>query len=313
MSDDPRLNPDPSRDPAQQIDEETGHREIDPVTGYDTTGHDWNGIRELNTPFSRIALWAMILTFLYSVVAWILLPAWPYGSSFTRGVLGLDQQTMADERFARIAADRAGWMAPFEAGDFEAAQADPMLMGPAMLAADRLYQDNCAACHGTDGAGGPGYPALNDAHWLWGGTPEIIAETLHVGINADRDDTRFAQMPAFDYLERRERHALADYVVALKDGSADPESDDGVLFLDNCSACHGDDGAGGYENGAPSLTDDAVIYGQDRDSVLETLRYGRQGVMPAWSDRLSEGDINLLALYVATLSQEGEAEEGAQP
>ena len=302
MSDDPRLNP----DPAHEIDEETGHLEIDPVTGYDTTGHDWNGIRELNTPFSKIALWAMILTFIYSVVTWILLPAWPYGNNYTRGVLGLDQQTMADERYAAITEGRAFWMAPFDDGDFATAQADALVMGPAMLAADRLFQDNCAACHGSDGGGGPGYPVLNDTHWLWGGDPETIAETLHVGINASRDDTLFAQMPAFDWLERSERNALAEYVTALPTGSADASTEGGVLFADNCTACHGDGGMGGMENGAPDLTDTAVIYGQDHDSVLETLRLGRQGVMPAWSDRLTEGEINLLAVYVASLSSDSD-------
>ncbi|PVA10237.1 cytochrome-c oxidase, cbb3-type subunit III [Pelagivirga sediminicola] len=302
MSDDPRLNPDPDAD--HEIDAHTGHLEVDPVTGYDTTGHDWNGIRELNTPFPKLALWAMILTFVYSVIAWVLLPAWPYGKDFTRGLLGLDQTEMAVESYRALTADRSDWMAKFEAGDFPALQADDTLMLPAMAAADRLFQDNCAACHGADGGGGPGFPVLNDDYWLWGGDPETIAETLHVGINATGDDTRFGQMPAFDWMERGELSALADYVTALPQGNADADSEGGVLFADNCSACHAEGGIGGMENGAPALTDQAVIYGQDRASVLETLRRGRQGVMPAWSDRLTEAEINLLALYVANLSKD---------
>jgi cytochrome c oxidase cbb3-type subunit 3 len=302
MSDDPRLNPDP--DPDHEIDAHTGHLEVDPVTGYDTTGHDWNGIRELNTPFPRLAIWAMILTFVYSVITWILLPAWPYGKDFTRGLLGLDQSEMAVARYRALGADRSDWMARFEAGDFAAVQADDTLMLPAMTAADRLFQDNCAACHGADGGGGPGFPVLHDAYWLWGGDPETIAETLHVGINATGDDTRFAQMPTFDWLERSERSALADYVTALPQGNADATGIGGTLFEDNCSSCHAEGGVGGMENGAPALTDMAVIYGQDRASVLETLQNGRQGVMPAWSDRLTEAEINLLALYVANLPKE---------
>ncbi|MDO5757821.1 MAG: cytochrome-c oxidase, cbb3-type subunit III [Rhodobacterales bacterium] len=298
MSDDPRLN----TGGEEVIDPHTGHLEIDPVTGYDTTGHDWNGIRELNTPFPKLALWAMILTFVYSVITWVLLPAWPYGRDYTRGLLGLDQTEMASERYRAINTDRNVWMAQFDSGDFAKLQADDALMIPAMAAAHRLFQDNCAACHGTDGGGGPGFPVLHDDNWLWGGDPETIAETLHVGINAGGDDTRYAEMPAFDYLERSEHSALADYVTALPSGDADATSAGGELFADNCSGCHGEGGVGGLENGAPSLADESVIYGQDRATVLETLRAGRQGVMPAWSKRLTNAEINMLALYVANLS-----------
>jgi len=299
MTDDPRLNPQGS----EEMDVHTGHREVDPVTGYDTTGHDWNGIRELNTPFPKIAIWALALTFLYSVIAWVLLPAWPLGQDYTRGLLGLDQGEMAVERYQAISLDRDKWLARFETEDFATLQADDTLMLPAMVAADRLYQDNCAACHGSDGGGGPNFPVLNDDHWLWGGDPAAIAETLHVGINSLNDDTRFAQMPAFDYLERGERIALTDYVIALPHGTADPSAAGATLFADNCSACHAEDGGGGMMNGAPSLTDGAVIYGQDRTSVNQTLRAGRQGVMPAWTGRLTDAEINLLALYVSGLPQ----------
>lgn len=307
MSDDPRLNPQP---PDEQIDRESGHREIDPITGYDTTGHDWNGIRELNTPFPRVALWALLLSFVYSVIAWVLLPAWPLGQDYTRGLLGLDQGDMAVERYQAISAERSDWMARFDEADFAALKADDTLMAPAMASADRLFQDNCAACHGSDGGGGPGFPVLHDDLWLWGGDPETIAETLHVGINTGGDDARFAQMPSFDWMERGERSALADYVTALPGGHADADSPGAALFADNCSACHAEGGTGGMQNGAPALTDDAVIYGQDRASVLDTLRHGRQGVMPAWSGRLSDAEINLLALYVSTLGEDGpEAQE----
>lgn len=299
MSDEPRLNPGGDT----EIDPHTGHREVDPISGYDTTGHDWNGIRELNTPFPRIAIWALILSFVYSVIAWVLLPAWPLGKDYTRGLLGLDQGEMAVERYQALSADRSRWLARFETGDFAALRDDASVMIPGMAAAHRLFQDNCAACHGEDGGGGPGFPVLSDDYWLWDGEPEGIAETLRVGINTTGDDTRFGQMPAFDWMERAERSALADHVVALPEGNIDPDGPGAILFADNCSSCHGEDGEGGMMNGAPSLADDAVIYGQDRATVLDTLRHGRQGVMPAWSGRLSEAEINLLALYVATLSE----------
>lgn len=282
--------------------------EVDPVTGYETTGHDWGGIKELNTPFPKIVLWPLILTFLYSVVAWILLPAWPLGRDYTRGLLRLDQQAEATDGLRQMEAARQDWMARFastDAGtaDFAGLAADPQLMAQAMPAAGRLFLDNCAACHGAGGIGGPGFPALDGTHWLWGGDPATIAETVMVGINSTHPDTRQAQMPAFDWMPKADRLALAHYVATLPSGKADPASPAGKLFEDNCVACHGEGGQGGLENGAPSLTDRAVIYGQDPDTVFTTLSHGRQGVMPTWSGRLSREQINLLALYVAGLSE----------
>ena len=281
-------------------DPHTGNRLIDPVTGYDTTGHDWGGIRELNTPFPKIAAIALLLTFIYSVIAWILLPAWPIGNDYTRGLLGLDQGRMARDGYQAVDGVRQGWLARFTEADFAALEADDLLMAQAMPAAARLFADNCAACHGSAGAGGPGFPALDDADWLWGGAPETLAETISLGINAN-DDSRLAEMPAFDWLEPADRQALTEHVVSLPEGTAPADSPAAALFAENCAACHGDGGTGGLLAGAPSLADHPVIYGQDPATVLTTLKHGRRGVMPAWSGRLTPAEINLLALYVATL------------
>tara|TARA_R110001599_G_scaffold213960_1_gene411827 strand:- start:4275 stop:5156 length:882 start_codon:yes stop_codon:yes gene_type:complete len=286
------------------------HTEVDPVTGYDTTGHDWNGIRELNTPFPRIVIWTLVLTFIYSLIAWVLLPAWPVGRDFTRGILGLDQGELAVEGFQDMNTRRNDWLARFESEEFGLLRDDDALMARAMPAAARLFRDNCAACHGSEGGGGPGFPALNDNYWLWGGDPETIAETLHIGINATNEDTRWAQMPAFDWMEKSDQTALAGFVSAMANGTFDESAPAATLFADNCSACHGERGAGELKTGAPSLTDASVIYGQDRGTVLQTLRHGRQGVMPAWSDRLTGAEINLLAVYVAEMAgQSSEAQE----
>lgn len=294
MTTDPRALP--------GADPHTGNREIDPVTGYDTTGHDWGGIKELNTPFPRIALVALALSFLIVLTGWILLPAWPYGRGYTRGLLGLEQGEMAQRGARAMAEVRQGWLGRFEgAPDFEALAGDAALISQAMPAANRLFQDNCALCHGPEGGGGPGFPVLNDGHWLWGNAPEDIAETLHVGINAEHPETRIAQMPAFDWMDRAERAALADYVAELPTGRADSDAPGAALFAENCAACHGEGGEGGLGVGAPSLTDAAVIYGQDPATVLVTISRGRAGVMPYWSDRLGEAEINLLALYVERL------------
>lgn len=284
-------------------DPHTGNRKTDPVTGYDTTGHDWGGITELNTAFPKIVIWALVLTFLYSVIAWILLPAWPTGRDYTRGLLGLDQSEEAIKGFNSLADRRQDWLSRFEGENFVALQSDATLMATAMPAAARLFADNCAACHGTNGQGGPGFPVLSDETWLWGGDTEEIATTIRHGINTEDPDTRYAEMPAFDWVERSDRLALAEFVSEMRDGAVDFESPAGTLFSENCSSCHGETGTGGLEIGAPSFTDEAVIYGQDRETVMETLRRGRHGVMPAWSGRLSEAEINLLALYVDRLGR----------
>ncbi len=279
-------------------------RPIDPVTGYDTTGHEWGPIRELNTPFPRIALVALALAVAYSVVAWVLLPTWPTPDGPTPGLWKADQGREAVADFRAMDAKRQQWMAAFATPDFAAIEADGPLMAEAMPAAARLFQDNCAACHGAGGRGGPGFPALDDADWLWGGDPATVAETITHGINAADPDTRSAEMPSFDWMEAPERRQLAEFVATLPSGKADWNSPAAQTFADNCTACHGDRAEGGLMVGAPSLSDSSFLYGQDVDTVLQTLRHGRKGEMPAWAPRLSGEEINMLALYVARLPQE---------
>lgn len=291
-------------------------QEIDPVTGYETTGHEWNGIKELNTPFPRLVAWIMVLTIIYSIVAWILLPAWPIGRDYTRGLLGVDQTTDAQAEHRRIDALRQVWKARFEDADFDALAADTDLMALAMPAAKRLFADNCAACHGTNGEGRTvpgevGFPALDDGDWLWSSAPEDIAEILRVGINSDHPDTNFAEMMAFGrdgVLSRSEIDRLARYVAALPQGQADHSSPAAELFADNCASCHGDQGSGGLGVGAPALDDAGSIYGSDLSSIRTTLMNGRAGVMPAWDGRLTQTQRNLLALYVSRLPQQGGTE-----
>ena len=238
---------DPTKLPG--ADPHTGNRKVDPVSGYDTTGHDWGGITELNTAFPKLVIWAMILTFLYSVIAWILLPAWPLGRDYTRGLLGLDQGEQAVQGYDELVAGRQNWLDRFATADFPALQSDAGLMQQAMPHARRLFEDNCAACHGVTGQGGPGYPVLADGHWLWSGDPQDVAETIRVGINSDHPDTRIAEMPPFDWMEHDDRRALSDYVAALPQGAGDPDSAAEVFFAENCASCHAMKGRAGWRSG----------------------------------------------------------------
>ncbi|AVX06095.1 cbb3-type cytochrome c oxidase subunit CcoP (plasmid) [Maritalea myrionectae] len=282
-------------------DPHTGNREIDPVTGYETTGHEWSGIKELNTAFPKIVIWALIITHVYAVVAWILLPAWPYGNDYTKGLLGLDQGVQAVENYNQMVSTRNGWLDQFDNDEVLLEGVDKEVWKKAQSAADRLYADNCAACHGEVAQGNLGYPVLNDAFWLWGSDPKEIARTIKFGINSTHEETRYAEMPAFDWLEKSDRSELTQFVVNLRHQDAELSDKGQLLFEENCAACHGDNGLGGLENGAPSLTDSSVIFGQDQRSVAYTIRHGRQGVMPAWVGRLTTAEINLLSLYLSKL------------
>ncbi|WP_299153757.1 cytochrome-c oxidase, cbb3-type subunit III [uncultured Tateyamaria sp.] len=284
--------------------------ERDPYTGLMTTGHEWNGIKELMTPVPRPVKFFLATTILLSVLLWILYPTWPYGPNYTKGVLGVDQRTIVEENLSRSAALRMVWEEKFTATDMSELEADDGAMTFVRSHGARLFEDNCSACHGLDASGGPGFPSLTDDQWLWGGDADTILETLRVGINTSHDETRYAEMLAFGdqgILDSTERRALTTYVISLsRPDELTEQQTEGLpvgqeLFLDNCSSCHGDDGGGILDVGAPNLTDDFWIYGGDAESIAATLRHGRIGVMPYWEDRLSEADRRLLTLYIRDL------------
>ena len=281
--------------------------ERDPVSGYLTTGHDWNGIKELNSPVPRIVFFFIAVTHLYALVAWVLLPTWPLGQTFTKGLLGIDQKTAVAADVATANAARAGWTDALASAEFDTIRADPDLMTRALATAGPLYGQNCQVCHGAGGIGGPGFPRLNDDIWLWGGTAEEIATTLRVGINSAHPDTYIAQMPAFgrdELLTHPEILGLTTYVQTLADGViVDDPSEAAILFQANCAACHGADARGIDGNGAPNLTDGDWVYGGDAVSIRQTLIAGRQGQMPSWQSRLTEAEIRAMALYVEDLAE----------
>ncbi len=280
--------------------------ERDPVSGQLTTGHDWNGIKELNNPVPRIVIAFIVVTHLYALIAWILLPTWPLGQTYTKGLLGIDQRSQVAADIVRAEADRSDWMTTLTKDSFKTIRADRVLMARATATAAPLFGQNCQACHGVKGTGGAGYPRLADNIWVWGGTAEEIAETIRVGINSRNPDTRVAQMPAFgrdELLTRPQIATLTDYVLTLSGGVRSGDTSEGaVLFQENCAACHGEDARGAEGTGAPNLTDADWLYGGDADTVRRTLIDGRQGMMPSWTGRLSEAQIRMLAIYVEGLS-----------
>jgi cytochrome c oxidase cbb3-type subunit III len=282
----------------------------DPITGRETTGHEWNGIEELDTPVPRVVLFFLTVTTLFAIGYWIAMPAWPLWSTYTKGILGVDQREIVARQVAEAREERAPWVDKIAALDFAAIQADPDLMGRVQLAGRTLFEDNCAACHGVKASGGPGFPNLSAKSWLWGGTPDKIAETIRIGINSTNEDTRISQMTAFGrdgVLNATQISNVVAYVRSLSGlGSEDAVEAPAIaagkeVFAANCVSCHGDDAKGKQDMGAPDLTDKYWIYGGSLDTVFTSVYSGRQGHMPHWGTRLSDVDIKILALYVEAL------------
>lgn len=285
----------------------------DPVSGHETTGHEWNGIKELDTPVPRGVLIFLIVTHIFAVLWWFLMPTWPLGSTYTQGLLDTDQHEIVEANLRQAAAERAAWVSQIESASFEEIRANEQLMAIVRETGHQLFGDNCAACHGVDGTGGAGYPNLTDEDWLWGGSPETIAETMRVGINSMHDEARFAQMPAFgrdQMLDRSQVRNVAAYVYSLS--NPDYSTEETIerieagreVFATTCAACHGENGTGMQEVGAPNLADDYWIYGGDLQTIVTTVHGGRQGHMPTWDERLTEAEIKILALYVHSLAVE---------
>lgn len=285
-------------------------KQRDPLTGHQTTGHEWNGITELNTRVPR-AVWVSIgVTAVISVIGWVLLPTWPLFNTYTKGLLGADQKAEVTAAVARANEARADWAT--QIADLPPGQvlADAALMDRVRATGHQLYGDNCLACHGTDAGGGPGFPSLTDTAWLWGGDFDSIMETLRVGINTTHPETHFGQMLAFGrdgMLPREDIRVVADYVQSLSGADHPPAArleQGAAIFAENCTSCHGEGGTGDITQGAPNLTDDFWIYGGDDAAIFKTVHDGRQGWMPSWETRLTETDRKILALYIQDLGQQ---------
>ena len=282
-------------------------KHVDDVTGVETTGHVWDGIRELNNPLPRWWLIVFWVTVAWSVGYWILMPAWPGITGYTKGLREHSERENVAIQLAALDEQRAeATQRLIEAPSLEAIENDADLLQFAMAAGRSLFGDNCATCHGAGGQGFIGYPSLVDDSWLWGGTLEDIQYTLHYGIRSTHPNTRFNMMLAYGrdgLLTREQISDLTEYVVALSGREADQEAvlRAEPLYQQQCASCHGADGTGMQIMGAPNLTDAIWLFGGDREAITETLVNGRGGVMPAWTDRLSDEQIIALAVYVHAL------------
>lgn len=280
---------------------------VDPVTGFKTTGHDWDGIAELNHPLPRWWLWIFYACIAWSVVYWIIFPAWPLVWSATGGVIGWNSRTAVDQEVAALESSREPMVARLTATEINAIKDDPELLDFTRAYGSIAFKENCAPCHGAGGGGARGYPNLIDDAWLWGGSVEEIGHTIAYGVRNDNDESRFGDMPAFGrdgLLTGAEIRDVAHYVRSLS-ALPVPQSADLALgseiFATNCASCHGDEGKGNRELGAPDLTDAIWLYGSDTADVVATITNARNSSMPAWSERLDPTSLKALTFYVHNL------------
>ena len=253
------------------------------------TGHVWDeDLRELNNPLPRWWMWMFVLSCLFGVGYLYVFP----GLGSNPGAFAYS--TQGDLKQSLIVANKE--LKPlydkYVAMTVEQVAADPQ----AKIMGQRLFLNNCSQCHGSDAGGAKGFPNLTDHDWLYGGAPETIKQTITQG--------RGGVMPSYAHLGDETILDVANYVRSLSGLSGDSVriAKGKAVFSDNCIACHGADGKGNQLLGAPNLTDKIWLYGGSQATIIETLKNGRQGMMPAQENVLSPEKIHLLAAYVWGLS-----------
>ncbi|MBH1943427.1 cytochrome-c oxidase, cbb3-type subunit III [Erythrobacter sp. YJ-T3-07] len=280
------------------------NKRIDEPTGTETVGHEWDGIEELNTPLPRWWLWTFYLTIIFAIVYVILYPAWPMVDKATEGVLGWSSRGQLAEKMSAAEQAQQGFRDQLANIPIERLPDDSALMARAVAGGQAAFKVHCTQCHGSGGAGDQklGYPNLNDDAWLWGGDLKAIQYTITHGVRwPDDDETRFSQMPPFEgALDDAQLGAVIDHVLSLS-GKAKPNAAGTQIFGDNCAACHGPQGKGGRDVGAPNLSDAIWLRGSERDALRRQILGPRMGVMPAWGERLDPVTIKMLAAYVHSL------------
>ena len=285
----------------------TDHSDIDKVTGTATTGHEWDGVKELNTPLPRWWIITFYACIVWAVGYWIVYPAWPLVSGYTSGVLHYSSRADVAVELANLEKIRGEKMVTLGAASLADIERDPALLALARARGKAVFGDNCAPCHGSGAAGAKGYPNLNDDDWLWGGSLDQIKQTIEFGARSGHAKTHESAMLAFGrdgMLKSEEIVTVANYVRSLS-GLPTRQGYDPIagrkIFVDNCVSCHGDIGKGNQELGAPNLTDKIWLYGSDEATIIETITNGRSGVMPAWVGRLDPSTIKAMAVYVHSL------------
>lgn len=280
--------------------------EKDPISGVYTTGHEWDGIKELNTPMPRWWVTILWLTVLWSIGYWIVYPAWPTPNGFTPGIWHYSSRGELETELAKQKGERSQWLVKIQASSVEEINADKSLHNLAFAGGRIAFAENCAACHGTGGVGSPGaYPALADDVWLWGGTLTDIQQTITHGVRNDDPDSRNSVMPSFGadgILTAEQISQVAEYVNALSHKQPAAGMPGEAIFTDNCNVCHGENGVGTKEVGAPPLNTLVRTFTKPTVAgITQQVNKPKLGSMPSWGRRLDPATIKELTIYVHDL------------
>ncbi len=275
---------------------------IDELTGTATTGHEWDGVQELNTPLPRWWLWLFYACIVWAVGYWIVYPAWPLLTNSTQGVTGWHARSAVETDLAALHAQRGPMMAKLSAASLQQIVDSPELLDFARAEGRVAFADNCAPCHGAGGGGAAGYPNLNDDDWLWGGKLAQIQQTIRFGARSGNDKGHQGNMPPFkDVLKPEQISSIADYVRSLSGLPVEKGAnlaEGKKLFEANCAVCHGANAKGNKEIGSANLSDHIWLYGSAKETIMQGIENGHGGVMPAWQGRLSDPTIKALTVYV---------------
>lgn len=280
----------------------------DALTGKATTGHEWDGIQELNTPLPRWWLFTFYACIVWAIGYWVLYPAWPFITGYTKGVLAYNSHALYQQDADTAAQAQKQWTDQIAASSVDQIAANGELLTFSMAGGRAVFNENCAACHAAGGAGRPTFPVLADDDWIWGGKLADIEQTIRHGIRAPSDsETRNNAMPRFGadgVLKPEQITDVASFVATLSGGGADAAAAERgkTVFAENCAACHGPEGKGIPEMGGPNLTDSIWLYGGGMKAIMAQINQPKQGVMPAWQGRLTDTQIKMLAVYVHSLS-----------
>ncbi|AHC73576.1 cytochrome c oxidase, cbb3-type, subunit III [Candidatus Endolissoclinum faulkneri L5] len=279
-------------------------KESDLVQKVETTGYEWDGIKELNNPLPRWWLYVFYSTIIFAVCYAIYYPSIPLIKGYTEGFSGYSSREELEHEMAEVQSSHATILELIKTMDVSDIQSDPKLARFATAGGASNFKVYCSQCHGSGAQGGVGYPNLSDDDWLWGGSIKQIETTIRHGIRYEADeDTRFSEMPAFgrdQILSKEQIIAVANYVSSLSGLEHEDSLIDlgAMVFAENCSGCHGDDGQGINEVGAPNLADTLWLYDNSKKAIISQIINPQHGVMPAWDDRLGDIIVKELALYV---------------
>jgi cytochrome c oxidase cbb3-type subunit III len=274
--------------------------------GKPTTGHEWDGIQELDTPLPKWWVYVLYASIAWAVVYFILYPSWPGITGYYKGLLGWDSRTEVAAKIGEAKQAQSRYLDRIRAMSTDEIRREPDLFNFALAGGKAAFADNCAPCHAAGGAGRTGFPSLADDVWIWGGKLADIEKTIRFGVRSGHDSGRAGIMPNFGVdkvLKGPEIEDVAEYVLAYTGRSRDKASAErgGKVFAENCVACHGEKGAGNLEFGAPPLNTRIFLYGGNKADVVRQVTKPQHGVMPAWADRLDDETIKMLTLYVHAL------------